>query len=247
METKIRRLWEYLLNSVGKCRFVGMPEANSTILAGLKSYMASKGVGGGWPDPAATQSQPAPVLLQIKDQRTKNPATLGPMSDNVRKSVNVDPAIVKGIIAHAKASGVDPYTALAISYQETGLNKDHPYDLNPDVYKTNYGDPAAGVKTIVSQMQYAKQMQQKGVVPQGEAYLLQGYNGYGKIKRGHADLEGATSIYGYPIPAGGLDLKANPLYGKTVISLRDEVLKNNADIKNLVDTTPAYTAPVITQ
>jgi hypothetical protein len=177
--------------------------------------------------------------IRINDTRSVNPTTGLSLGDRERKSINADPTLIKNIIAHAKAKGIDPATALAISYQETGLNKDAPFNLNPDYYGKPTGDPQFGIETIQKQMEYAKNLQKKGFVPNTEEYLLQGYNGYGRINKGHADLEGANKIYGYPIPEGGIDLKANPLYGKTVISLR-ELIKNHPQIKSLIENTPAY-------
>jgi len=178
--------------------------------------------------------------IKINDTRTVNPTTGLPLGDRERKTVNADPNLIKSIVAHAKARGIDPLTALAISYQETGFNKDAPFNLNPDVYGRSTGNAKEGVGTIASQFEYARQLQKHGVIPNTEEYLLQGYNGYGRIAKGHADLEGATKIYGYPIPEGGIDLKRNPLYGKTVISLR-ELLRNHPQIQQIIKDTPAFT------
>ena len=168
--------------------------------------------------------------LRIKDTRKIDSLTGHPIGSKNDFSKDIDSDTAANIIKQAKLQGVDPLTALAISYQETGINKEHPFDLNPDQYGTNYGDPAKGVKSIVDKMKYAKQIQEKGIVPKGEDYLIQGYNGYGKIKKGHADLEGSTSIYGMPIPDEGLDFKKSPLYGKRILDIRDNILKNNPDI-----------------
>lgn len=237
--------------------------ANPEILSKLKSYVSEKTgntfdgdppTGGGAAargadvvHSAASSIPPKKKMIQLLDKRTTNPVTGQPMSDRLRKSLNIDPeGGVRDIIAHAKAKGIDPYTALALSYQETGLGTDSQggfYHLNPDYYSHPFANPQQGVDNIVGLFKYAKDMQKKGIVPQGEASFLQGYNGYGKIKRGHADLDGASSIYGYPIPDEGISFKKNPLYGKTVISLRDEILKKNADIQQMVNATPAYSAP----
>jgi len=93
-------------------------------------------------------------------------------------------------------------------------------------------------------MQYANDLIRKGKIPNTDEYRLQGYNGYGRIYDDHADLEGAKSIYGYPIPKEGISLLHNPLYGKSVKSLRDEVLKKHPEIVKMVDETPAYQYPV---
>ena len=207
-------------------------------------------VGGGDPVPKAAVAVPGadgmPLYIpqdtrniKINDTRQFNPTTGNPLGDRERKTVNTDPELIKNIVAHAKAKGIDPLTALAISYQETGLNKDAPFNLNPDVYGKPTGGPQEGVQSMVGQFQYAKDLQKRGIVPNTEEYLLQGYNGYGRISKGHADLEGASRIYGYPIPAEGINLGKNPLYGKTVISLR-ELLKNHPQIQDIVKNTPAF-------
>jgi|SRR5690242_103620 len=90
---------------------------------------------------------------------------------------------------------IDPLTALAVSYQETQLNKDAPFNINPQVYGKPTGNAEEGLKSLEGQFQYAKNLQGRGIIPQGEDYLIQGNNGYGIIKRGHADLEGAHKIY----------------------------------------------------
>ena len=186
--------------------------------------------------PVILNLPPDTVLpLKIKDTRKIDKVTGKKINSKNDFSKDIDYETTKKIITEAKKQGIDPYTALAISYQETGINKEHPFDLNPDQYKSNFGDPNLGVKSIVSQMQYAKQMQKKGVVPNTEDFLIQGYNGYGKIKRGHRDLEGSTSIYGYNIPSEGLDFKKNPLYGKRVLDIRDNILKTNPEIQKLVN------------
>lgn len=185
-----------------------------------------------------------PTLIKLEDKRKKNPISGQPFKTGQNKSLSVNPDVIKQIIAQAKAKGIDPYTALAISYQESGLDNKNPFNLNPDFFGKSFGNPEEGIKSIMKQMDYAKNLQKTGVIPQGEDFMLQGYNGYGKIKKGHQDLEGATSIYGVPIPAEGFDFRKNPLYGKTVMSLRDEILKQNPQISDLVNTTPAYKQPM---
>src|SRR5258707_2733833 len=182
--------------------------ANPEILSNLKQYISDK-TGGGKPTPTSggmgaaagatvqsgTSEPSTPAqkkMIHLLDARTKNPVTGLPMTDRLRKSLSVDPnGGIRDIIAHAKAKGIDPYTAMALSYQETGLGTDSQggfYHLNPDYYSHPFANPQQGVDNISELFQYAKSMQKKGIVPQGEASFLQGYNGYGKIKRGHADL-----------------------------------------------------------
>src|ERR1700743_3434567 len=93
------------------------------------------------------QEQPGPKRISIKDARSRNPLTGVLLDAKHRKSVEVNPDTIKSIVAHAKAKGVDPYTALAIAYQETGIDDKKPYNLNPDFFKKSTGDPAEGVET----------------------------------------------------------------------------------------------------
>lgn len=200
---------------------------------------------GGGPDANLTGGSGKLVLppdtirpIRLNDTRKTNPVTGLPFKNVGEKTIDVDPETVKNIIHEAKGKGIDPYTALAISYQENHLDKNAPFNLNPDVYGTSTGGPKKGVETIFSQLQYAKGLQDKGIIAPGEANLIQGYNGYGTIHKGHADLEGADHIYGYPIPAEGINFKHKPLYGQTVISLRDEILKKHPDIVRMVNESP---------
>lgn len=42
-------------------------------------------------------------------------------------------------------------------------------------------------------------------------------------------------IYGVPVPAGGLDLRKNPLYGKQIMDIVDNILKKNPEVVKLVE------------
>jgi len=177
--------------------------------------------------------------IKINDTRKVSPTTGRPLKDTEKKSLNVDPELINDIVKNATINGIDPLTALAISYQETGLNKNAPFNLNPKVFGKPTGNAEEGMKSLQEQFRIAKSLQSRGVIPQGEEYYLQGNNGYGIIKRGHADLEGANRIYGVDIPQEGINFKHMPLYGKTVMSLR-ELLKNNPQIMDIINSnTPA--------
>jgi hypothetical protein len=199
-------------------------------------YYPDDATGGG---PVHTLTLPPDTkrLLKIKDTRKTDYLSGKKIDHSNDFSKDIDQDTAAAIIKEAKKKGIDPYTALAISYQETGINKEHPFDLNPDVYGKSFGNAQEGINSIYSQFQYAKKLQDKGVIKKGEDYFIQGYNGYGKIKRGHIDLEGAHSIYGRAIPESGIDLKEDPLYGKRILDIRDNILKNNPDIKNMIEAT----------
>lgn len=149
---------------------------------------------------------------------------------------NVDVDTARQIITQAKKNKIDPYEALAIAYQESGIEgNNRAYHLNPNEYGSPFGGAELGIKSIIAQDQYARSLQKKGVIPQGDAYRLQGYNGYGTIKKGHADLEGSGSIYGIPIPEEGINMKKNPLYGKRIIDIMNNTLKKNPQLKDMID------------
>jgi hypothetical protein len=100
-------------------------------------------------------------------------------------------------------------------------------------------------KAINEKMAYAKELRGKGLLPKGEEYDLQTYNGLGKLMptlRVGGKLQDA-SYYGIPVTAQQpLDLKKNPAYGKIVKQLRDEVIGTNPEILKLIESTLPYGA-----
>jgi hypothetical protein len=42
------------------------------------------------------------------------------------------------------------------------------------------------------------------------------------------------SIYGVPLPKEGIDMRKNPLYGKRVLDLRDNVLRKDEQLANYI-------------
>jgi hypothetical protein len=199
--------------------------------------------------PPATSEPPAPATIKLTDNRSINPATGTPFKTKGTKGIKADLDSVKAIIAHAKAKGVDPKTAIAIALQETNIGQ-----LNP-----NYGSAWATfedeglpddrnknanilAKAIKEKMAYAKELRGKGIIPQGEEYDLQTYNGLGLLKpQQTVGGTGTESYYGIPVTAQQpLNLKKNPAYGKIVKQLRDEVVGNNPEILKLIESTPAY-------
>jgi hypothetical protein len=234
----------YLMNKVASNK----PNDNTEVMAKYGAKIKYQDGGGIDPFSSSYALQPAkaaPTMIDIQDTRKLNPVTGKALTDKQKKSVKVNQDYITDIIGQAKAAGIDPYTALAVSYQESGFgNGDKLFNLNPQVFGKPFGNAEEGMKSLQDMFKYAKNLQGRGVVPQGEEFLLQGNNGYGKIKKGHADLEGSNSIYGMPIPDEGIDFKKNPYYGRTVLSLRDEILKNNKSISDLIQNTPAMKKPI---
>lgn len=189
--------------------------------------------------------------IRLIDNRTNNPATGLPFPKGKAggKTLSVSPKIIKTIIAHAKAKGVDPYDALSIPYQETGFGLSgtglgEVKDYFPDQgIEDNFeeiedqkmnAEVNAMVKGLADKFKYAKSLGRGG----DDANRLQGYNGYGKLFPRNG--EKVTHYYGIPVTKENpLDMMKNPAYGKTVASLRN-ILVNNPQIKRLVESTPAF-------
>jgi hypothetical protein len=198
-------------------------------------------------------------LLNILDARTINPTTGEPFKERGLKTVNVDPARLKAIISHAKARGVNPYDALAIAYQETefgtsGENRDNwgqawSYDPDKRIPLSDSSNVEASrlVNALKDKLDYAKRLK---FDKKGEEYALQAYNGYGDLRTRLMQVGGKRvpqKFYGHLVTGDQPFLMSeHPMYGKTIISLRDEILKKHAGIKQLVDTTPAWAMPVAT-
>lgn len=189
------------------------------------------------------------TVIKLNDNRRINPATGQAFNTVGTKGIKANEEDIRAIIAHAKAKGVDPNTALAIGLQETNLGQ-----LDP-----NYGsawatfedaglegrDKYANIlaKAVKEKMAYASELRRKGLLPEGEEYDLQTYNGLG-VLRPRTTVNGVPqneSYYGIPVTAThSIDLKKNPAYGRTVMQLRDEVIKKNQRIQDLIGSVPAY-------
>jgi len=213
---------------------------NPEILASMTNYFNGGGTG-----PVVKPAD----LIKIDDIRKINPATGKPFNNVGQKTLAVNPDTLRAIIAHAKLKGIDPYTALAIAYQETEFGKRDPNLGSAWSYSPDKGIPESDTlnteasrltNALKEKIAYAKQL---GFDKKGEDFALQAYNGYGKLKPN--TMVGGKYIpmnyYGITVTGDNpLDMSVNPAYGKTVVSLRDEILKKHPGIKMLVDETPAY-------
>lgn len=200
-----------------------------------------------------------PTTIKLVDKREINPASGKPFKTKGTKGIDVDIDNMKAIIAHAKSKGVDPSTALAIALQETEMGRLGPsfgetlgYEPDSDIYQkfntNNLDDPELNrnlnasrlANALKDKLMYAQSLRKKGVIPVGEEYDIQAYNGLGVLQ---PRLNSETSFYEIPVSAKQpLDLKKNPAYGKIVKQLRDDVIRTNSEISKLIDSTPAYGA-----
>lgn len=191
------------------------------------------------------------TIVKLEDKRHINPATGQPFKIKGTKSIGANEEDIKSIIAHAKAKGVDPSTALAIGLQETELGR-----LDPNYGSVRATFPDTGItpdtrdeyanilaKTLKDKIAYAGFLRNKGIIPHGEEYDLQAYNGLGILKP-QMSVNGKLQnemYYGIPVTESRpLDLRRNPAYGKTIKQLRDEVIRTNPRINELINSTPAY-------
>ena len=178
--------------------------------------------------------------FRINDPRKIRATTGQPMrpgSDYV--SGNYNSEVMKNIIGYAKKHNIDPYTALAIGLAETNFgasdpNVGHVLHSGPGVAKDTPPEEEL-VLTFLDKLKYAKRLGKK--TPES---VVQAYQGYGKIyPTTEQDYHGfkMKSIFGVPIPPGGLDMSQTNLYGKNILDLRDNVLKQNPSVVDLVNTT----------
>lgn len=171
----------------------------------------------------------------IKDNRKRDGASSIPITDKNRKDAVINPVLARRIVREAKFQGVDPYTALAVAYQESDLGAietfDNPFQLL-EITSEDKDLVKKGVSFLKEKINYGKKLGKKT-----EEEILQAYNGYGKIKPYRRTINGpllGRKMYGIDI-TNGLDMSKNPVYGKRIIDLRDNVLKTQPEIVKLVD------------
>jgi len=145
-------------------------------------------------------------------------------TENLKKIVN---AAKKN-----KLSLDDIYTLAAMDLQETGWGR-----ADDNIGHVLHGEGVLPEDRFVNA--YLNSINTANRLKFTDPYLrLQVYNGLGRVtpnteKNYHGFR--MQNIYGVPIPAGGISMRENPLYGKQIIDLRDNVLKTNADYINYVN------------
>lgn len=177
--------------------------------------------------------------LKIEDLRKINPATGAPFKQGGAMSASVNADVVNHIINQSLAKGIDPNTALAIAMQETKMG-----NLNENIGSAWSTFPDSGIedpyeqgansmmKALVDKLDYAKRL---GYDKKGEAYALQAYNGYGKLMPQNTAPGAVESFYEIPVSRKNpLNMATNPVYGKTIMSLRDEVIKKHPDLQKMI-------------
>lgn len=223
---------------------------------GLNPIMAllSRLTGGGGRSAAAAPARSPMILnlppdtkrpISIKDARKRLLATGVPFSDKYSKGGNYNPDTINNIVQAAKLNGVDPNLALAVSLQETNLGNLDPDNIgrlmiSPDTYgsapKGINQDAYAFTKYLKEKMEYGKKL---GYAD--EAHQIQAYNGLGKLTPSLKvnGVPQAERFYGLLVnPGQSLNMRENPLYGKTIMDLRDNLIRTNPEIQRLIQGTP---------
>ncbi len=198
-----------------------------------------------------------PGLIKILDQRKVDLGSGTPIGEGNKKSADVDPVLIREIVSKAKRSGFDPTTHLAMALRENALtlpaaNKYFPDPLkaaNPfqvgskDEFgpnKLKIGEWMAanpGKNSIDAFNQLYKEKMaiadSKGV--KDEAARIQHWNGTGTLA--NKGLQ-----YGIDTNKTPINMDQNPIYGKSVLDLRENVIKKNPELMKLVDSIPAAQA-----
>ena len=241
----------YPVNYVPQAQW-GLPVGPFTPLAPLALSAANK-VKSWWNDDEPVKpikkptTQGKPRTLNIVDPRKKMATTnqpLRPNSDLVGgkySSKHLDK-----LIQEAKRQGLskqDMMNLSAMGFQETKWGRT---DGNIGHVLHTMDNPGSSddyvdfVDAYKSKMKLADRLKIKD-----PALRLQVYNGLGTITpKTEKDYHGfeMQKIYGVPIPKGGINMRKNPLYGKQVMDIRDNVLAKNPEYLQYMDS--IYKAPV---
>lgn len=195
--------------------------------------------------------------LSLEDARKIRATTkkaINPKTDLV--SGQYDRATIQHVLDASKRYNFDPYTALAVALQESKLgnidsNLGHLKDM-PTTIESKLPD-AKEAKKKMNFEEYSKKysadalvrmlMEKKDIAEKkglkDEEHILQAYNGLGKVyPETENDYHGydMAKIYGVDLPKEGIDMKKNPLYGKQIIDLRENVIKKNPEIMEIAKT-----------
>lgn len=221
---------------------------NPTTIAAMATMAAKAKEFFGFNEPKIVRTPAsAPKRLSIRDPRKVMMTTgkpLRPNSDLV--SGDYDSEDLGKLLTEAKRKNMsynDMMNLAAMGFQETKWGKtDYNIGHTKGVHSDNPEEDTyqSFISAYNSKMKDADRLKIKD-----EATRLQVYNGLGKVfPSTEADYHGfkMKKIYGVEVPKGGIDLRKNPLYGKQVIDIRDNVLKRNPEFMRYMDST--YRAPM---
>jgi len=180
-----------------------------------------------------------PSRVRINDPRTINATSGKPINANVDlKSGDYHTGVIGEIARAARAYDQDAQELMAIALQETNLGKADPnYGHVLDYYDPQ--DRGSAYDLAFAKTKKDELANSKGF-GNNELLKLQAYNGLGSVypstEAGYHGFN-MSSIYGVPLTGAGINMVENPLYGKRIVDLRDNVLKNsqNAEYNQFLD------------
>jgi hypothetical protein len=202
--------------------------------------------------PAEVVTQPSANYINVVDPR-KTMMTTGQApranSDLLTGRYNTD--LLGKSLTYAKTLGAtkdDLENISAMALQETKLGhkktkKGEKIDENIGHVKGNWKGKDYSEKFVnayFDKMKLADRL--KYTDP---ALRLQTYNGLGTIYPSTEEKYHGykmKSIYGVPLPEEGINMKKNPLYGKQVIDIKNNVLRQSPEFVHYIDS--VYNAPV---
>jgi hypothetical protein len=182
--------------------------------------------------------------LNIVDPRKKMATTNQPLRPNVDLLTgNYSSNHLDKLMQEAKRQGLskqDMINLSAMGFQETKWGRS---DGNIGHVLSNFKGDDYYQQFINAYKEKMKEADRLGITD--PAMRFQVYNGLGtitpKTEKKYHGYE-MQKIYGVPIPKGGISMKKNPLYGKQVIDVRDNVLAENPEYVQYLDS--IYKAPV---
>lgn len=178
-----------------------------------------------------------PAFINVNDPRRVRMTTgqrINPNVDLVSGEYRTD--LLTPALIEARKQGLskeDIWDMATIAFQESGWGKtdENIGHVSGVLAKGPSEDPF--VNAYLSKMKEADRLGMSDPIMR-----LQVYNGLGMIKPDtERDYHGyrMKKIYGVPVPEEGISMRRNPLYGKQIIDLRDNVLKKNPAVVQYID------------
>lgn len=182
-------------------------------------------------------SQPEPTIhFSLTDPRKTRMTTgqkINPNVDLVSGEYTLND--IDTVLKKAKAMGLsveDAYNLAAMDLQETGWG-----NTDSETGHALYGKGNTANDRFLNV--YTEKMKEADRLKIKDPMLrIQMYNGMGVVTpKTEKDYHGfeMQKIYGVPIPQGGISMRKNPLYGKQIVDLRDNVLKKNPNFVNYIN------------
>ncbi len=230
-----------------------MPKDNYIPLVSVKAKNNDKGMFGITKGLSETKDNPNLIPgtnipyneIKINDNRKFSLASGKSIRPNMDlKTGTYNLGIIENIVDYSLLHNIDPYYAIATGLQETNLGQS---DSNIGHIIGNWRDKipenASSEEAMVMALKIKRDEALKNNL-KNEADIIQNYNG--------RHVKGLTSntendyykgknkmFYGVPLP---INTKENPVYGRQIIDVRDNVIKKNpqlvSHVNNLIKSYP---------